>query len=94
MDFFIQTFYTDFLSWTYGYGTVLNWVNKNMLQPQAADFESRPQACVVGWSDIELFSYFENGHYAADQVYFYDSKKSANLAVRAALARQSFNVKK
>ena len=28
---------------------------------------------------------FENGHYAADEVYFYEcnSKKSANLAVRA-----------
>ena len=34
----------------------------------------------LGWSDIEPF--FLNGHYAADQVYFYEgnSQKSANLA--------------
>ena len=27
--------------------------------------------CTVGWSDIAIF--FENGHYAADQIYFYES---------------------
>ena len=38
--------------------------------------------CTVGWSDIHLLSIFENGHYAADQVHFYESnyKKSANFA--------------
>ena len=32
-------------------------------------------------SDIEVFLTFENGHYVADQVYFYESnsKQSANL---------------
>ena len=32
-------------------------------------------------SDIEVFSTFENGHYVADQVYFYESnsEQSANL---------------
>ena len=34
-----------------------------------ASFLTRP----VGWSDIALFAIFENGHYAADQVYFYES---------------------
>ena len=36
-------------------------------------------------SDLLLFSIFENGQIAADQVYFYEfiSKKSANFAVRA-----------
>ena len=38
----------------------------------------------VGWSDIELFSIFDNGHYAADHEYFCEcsSKKSVNLASR------------
>ena len=27
----------------------------------------------VGWSDIVLFAILENGHYAADLVYFYES---------------------
>ena len=37
--------------------------------------------CTLGWSDLALF---ENGHFPADQVYFYElnSKKSANLAAR------------
>ena len=26
--------------------------------------------CTIGWSDLTLFSIFENGHFAADQVYF------------------------
>ena len=40
----------------------------------------------VGWSDISFFSIFENSHYAAKQLYFYEfnSQKSANLAARAA----------
>ena len=40
-----------------------------------------------------FFSIFEYGHYAADQVYFYESnsQKFANLAAREAHARQSFN---
>ena len=39
-------------------------------------------ASSIGWSDIYLFLIIENGHYAADQVYFYESnsKKWANLA--------------
>ena len=44
-------------------------------------------ACELGWSDKELFSIFENGHYAAHQVYIFMSpipKKSAHLAARAA----------
>ena len=47
----------------------------------------------LGWSDIELFAIFENGHYAADQVYFYqsNSKKSANLAACAAKFSHSKN---
>ena len=34
-------------------------------------------------SDIELFSIFENRHYAADQVYFYESnsKNSAKFSL-------------
>ena len=34
---------------------------------------------------LNFFTIFENGHYAADQVYFYESnsKTSANFAVRA-----------
>ena len=35
----------------------------------------------VEWYRV-LFAIFENGHYAADQVYFY-SKRSANLAARS-----------
>ena len=40
---------------------------------------------VVRESDIALFSVFNNGHHAADQVYFYESnsKKIVTLAVRA-----------
>ena len=30
----------------------------------------------LGWSDIELFAIFENGHYAADQVYVYQSNSN------------------
>ena len=48
----------------------------------------------VGWSDKEIFfGVFKNGHYAADQVYFYESNsiESANLA---ALARHSFHFQK
>ena len=38
----------------------------------------------MGWNDIALFAIFENGHYAAGQVYFYESKsqRSVNLAAR------------
>ena len=38
----------------------------------------------VEWYTQNLFAIFENGHYAADQVYFYDSneKISANLDSR------------
>ena len=27
----------------------------------------------LGWSDIAIFAIFENEHYAANQVYFYES---------------------
>ena len=38
----------------------------------------------LGWSDWAIFAIFEKGHYATDQVYFYESnsKKSANLNAR------------
>ena len=29
--------------------------------------------CTVGWSDLALLAIFENGHYAANQIYFYES---------------------
>ena len=40
--------------------------------------------CTVGWSDTELWAIFENGHYAAHQVYFYESNiKNRRIWVRA-----------
>ena len=46
--------------------------------------------CKVGWSDIAIF--FENGHYAADQVYFYESNsKNRRIWQRA---RQIFHFQK
>ena len=46
-------------------------------------------SCKVGWSDLLLFSIFENEHMAAYQLYFseFNFKKSANFAARAAHAR-------
>ena len=50
---------------------------------------------LVGWNDLVLFAIFENGHFAADQVYFYEfnSKKSANLPALMPI-RQSFPFQK
>ena len=44
---------------------------------------------LVGWNDKALLAIFENGHYAADQEYFYESnsKKTVYLGARA----QSFH---
>ena len=41
---------------------------------------------MLGWSDIELFFDFENGHYAADQVYFYESNAKKIGEIRRARA--------
>ena len=41
---------------------------------------------------LNFFTIFENGHYAADQVYFYESnsKKLANFAERAPILTNLF----
>ena len=50
------------------------------------------QVSIIGWSDIEPFAIFKNGHNAADQIYFYESnsKTSVNLAERGACAAKFF----
>ena len=47
--------------------------------------------CTLGWSDFHFFVIFENGHIAADWLYYYEfnSKKSANFDLR-----QNFNFQK
>ena len=47
--------------------------------------------CTLEWSDFHFFVIFENGHIAADWLYYYEfnSKKSANFDLR-----QNFNFQK
>ena len=74
--------------------SVDNWAQERRANVVVAHDEFtffwRPTAFLAWWvivreSDIALFSVFNNGHHAADQVYFYESnsKKIVTLAVRA-----------
>ena len=55
--------------------TLANFTDCAVITYSTTHVASRRCCWPLGWSDLLLFLIFENGHIAADQVYFYESIK-------------------